>query len=527
MRTDDRWRDAVRTKIDAIEHELRRTGAWQVEPPSDAQLAFTAPFGADRLAFRQWLQFVLIPRVHDALDGRSAFPGASAVAAYAVRELDGERDADRLLHALAEFDALFGPEPIAAANPPEVRAVHDFLAALRDGDAVRARTFLVRRMRNDPTFEPSAPVQIESFTTAPAERHPDCCVVRTRIQGVEASGATAEQSMPFVLVDEDGAWRIDLERSAGMQITGDPHAGTAAIEAAMTSALDAMTTGLADVMSGIGDAIGDAFQTAANDDRAQSERWFRDEGEPVAEAALRERLGHDVDLVVELDEFALGDRTARRLQRFVVDELDHAFALLSGAAHRWSVDDLRRVGIRATKDAADRGLRRIDDALVVAVDPALDDDWLRAPTLACVMTLEATPDLAERIRYGFERAGRWADTWRDTHGVQATFDVAWRQFVREDDERTAWALHLAVEQGIEPLGAAILDVLATTETIVERFREERLQVVLEFVDDPEWRAIQFEERSLVVRIHVAEGFGDGMDAAQFAAEITKAVTGAN
>lgn len=101
--------DAVAAKLDEIEAELKRMGAWQAEPPPPEVLAFRQPFAMDTMAFEQWLQFVLLPRAREIIARRETFPPHSAVAVHAVREFDGRDDTARLFDLLHEFDRLFGP----------------------------------------------------------------------------------------------------------------------------------------------------------------------------------------------------------------------------------------------------------------------------------------------------------------------------------------------------------------------------------------------------------------------------------
>ena len=63
---------------------------------------------AELMAFTEWLQFVLIPRVHSILETNGTFPKQSNVAAHAYREFDGmEQEYGDLCQLLSEFDALF------------------------------------------------------------------------------------------------------------------------------------------------------------------------------------------------------------------------------------------------------------------------------------------------------------------------------------------------------------------------------------------------------------------------------------
>lgn len=96
----------VASYVDQIEAEMRRVGMWQETPLRPEQLNFKKAFAMDTMAFSQWLQFIFIPRVREAIAANS-FPKSSSVGAQAVREFDGHPNADRLVTLLSEFDALF------------------------------------------------------------------------------------------------------------------------------------------------------------------------------------------------------------------------------------------------------------------------------------------------------------------------------------------------------------------------------------------------------------------------------------
>jgi uncharacterized protein YqcC (DUF446 family) len=97
----------VARKIGEIESEMRRSGLWRAEAPPSERYAFTMPFAIDTMAFPEWLQFILIPRVRSLIAEGGAFPSGSRVATQAVREFDGQPEASDLLRLLDEFDALF------------------------------------------------------------------------------------------------------------------------------------------------------------------------------------------------------------------------------------------------------------------------------------------------------------------------------------------------------------------------------------------------------------------------------------
>lgn len=95
---------AFGSALAALERALEDAGLWDVEQPTAEQIAEAGAFGSGTMTFGQWLRWVLVPRAHQAL-AAGALPGSSNVAAYAVRELDGAAYGDRLIDALAGFDA--------------------------------------------------------------------------------------------------------------------------------------------------------------------------------------------------------------------------------------------------------------------------------------------------------------------------------------------------------------------------------------------------------------------------------------
>ena len=97
-------RRALSLALDAIDTELAQRYPGLPEPSPD-DVANGGAFGIATMAFPQWLRFVFVPvarrRIAD-----DDLPSASAVAAQAVRELDGDDRATPLLGLLADFDLL-------------------------------------------------------------------------------------------------------------------------------------------------------------------------------------------------------------------------------------------------------------------------------------------------------------------------------------------------------------------------------------------------------------------------------------
>lgn len=89
-----------------IEAEMRHIGLWQSQDLSPEKFASRQAFAMDTMTFGQWLQFIFLPRLREAVDSGN-FPAESNVGTQAVREFDGQAEAERLVRLLSEFDALF------------------------------------------------------------------------------------------------------------------------------------------------------------------------------------------------------------------------------------------------------------------------------------------------------------------------------------------------------------------------------------------------------------------------------------
>jgi uncharacterized protein YqcC (DUF446 family) len=99
--------DSVQQQIDAIEAEMKRAGYCRSEPLPPEAYNFRQAFAMDTMPFSSWLQFIFIPRVRSIIAEHGEFPQRSMVGAQAVREFDGDNNADRLVSLLNDFDSSF------------------------------------------------------------------------------------------------------------------------------------------------------------------------------------------------------------------------------------------------------------------------------------------------------------------------------------------------------------------------------------------------------------------------------------
>ncbi|MCH8536168.1 MAG: YqcC family protein [Alkalimonas sp.] len=100
--------DSVSWVLQEMTAELKALGMWSTEPPSAEAMASTAPFCCDTMAFEQWLQFVLIPRMQALLDGGHPLPADVSILPMAEYALANHpEDVRILLFIIGRFDACF------------------------------------------------------------------------------------------------------------------------------------------------------------------------------------------------------------------------------------------------------------------------------------------------------------------------------------------------------------------------------------------------------------------------------------
>ncbi len=100
-------RDQLTQLLKKLEAELRAQNRWDEEPPAEAALQSTQPFAFDTLSFDQWLQWVLLPRMHELLLLQMPLPSSCAIAPMA-EEVYGrdESGGARIALIIADIDLL-------------------------------------------------------------------------------------------------------------------------------------------------------------------------------------------------------------------------------------------------------------------------------------------------------------------------------------------------------------------------------------------------------------------------------------
>ena len=101
----------VRQQLLLLEAQMREHNLWQTTAPAPNAFVSTQPFCMDTLEPFEWLQWVLIPRMHALLDSQQALPQAFAIAPYYEIALDAANPSrEAMLVHLQQLDALFSGE---------------------------------------------------------------------------------------------------------------------------------------------------------------------------------------------------------------------------------------------------------------------------------------------------------------------------------------------------------------------------------------------------------------------------------
>lgn len=97
--------------LQAIEQSMRDLALWQLTPPQAEAFASTEPFCIDSMQAEEWLQWVLLPRMHALLDANAPLPTRFAITPYFEEALkDKQPNCLPLLLLLQQLDSLLNIE---------------------------------------------------------------------------------------------------------------------------------------------------------------------------------------------------------------------------------------------------------------------------------------------------------------------------------------------------------------------------------------------------------------------------------
>ena len=90
-----------------IEAELKSIGVWSNEDSlPEEKFKNMGTFGINTMALVEWLQYVLLPTIHDKIKNKKELPSNSMIGVHAVREFDGDSRYSYLCDLLIQLDEL-------------------------------------------------------------------------------------------------------------------------------------------------------------------------------------------------------------------------------------------------------------------------------------------------------------------------------------------------------------------------------------------------------------------------------------
>jgi uncharacterized protein YqcC (DUF446 family) len=103
--------DLLRKKAEEIQNELRHLDRWQEVPLPSKKFEDMGAFGSNTMTLEQWIQFILIPRLDHIVTHHGELPSQSMLSTYAIRVLDGDLEASKLIDLLNDIDELVNAPP--------------------------------------------------------------------------------------------------------------------------------------------------------------------------------------------------------------------------------------------------------------------------------------------------------------------------------------------------------------------------------------------------------------------------------
>ncbi|XBS68988.1 YqcC family protein [Acerihabitans sp. KWT182] len=98
----------IRRHLLDIEQTMRALSIWQSQPPARTAFESVEPFCIDTMQAQEWLQWILLPRMHALLDKRAPLPTRFSISPYFEEALP---DAEPLLIRLRRLDSLLNQDP--------------------------------------------------------------------------------------------------------------------------------------------------------------------------------------------------------------------------------------------------------------------------------------------------------------------------------------------------------------------------------------------------------------------------------
>lgn len=498
MPAESRYAEATLRAQD-IEDELRRLGRWGDARPADEAFESEAAFFADRMAFEQWLQWVLLPRVRDICAKHGEFPPSSQLGPYAVRQFDGDPNAGDLVARLAALDQL-----IEGGNDPNtmeaVATVRRFVEATKRKDEPAARAEMIDVQRE---AQGGGAPDIERYLVRDVLVDGDLTIVLTEVFSKNPVGDVESMTMPFVSVRENGKAKVDMERTMARLMGGTGHDPGAELEAAMTGAL-----------AEVGKQMQDSMDEFERERKAREAAEFASataafETEQLPDVLASIALAFDKPVAVTIDWSGLEESPSSiwDVRSLLGDDLPTAVRSMSEERRNELVARVARIHVATTRDRALRCARVEDDLLTLTIVPGVTSGSFSWIELEPWLEWEVSGEGREHFRLPVDHARTTTLELRTQHGLPLEcMELELVRFTTYGDGlRTQWALYQLAELGIDPLGRVLAKLLTEDAAFAEVARERLKLVVFQPVEDEAAQAVGFVDDVLMLDLYANEG----------------------
>lgn len=114
IRIMDTTQQQLHDLLNHLENELQVLNLWETAAPSDHDLSSSEPFCVDTLSLTQWLQWLLIPRMHALLEGDLPLPNNCNIHPFAIENFKGmPEDCSTLLRVIQQIDQVLSADSSA------------------------------------------------------------------------------------------------------------------------------------------------------------------------------------------------------------------------------------------------------------------------------------------------------------------------------------------------------------------------------------------------------------------------------
>ncbi|WP_251358141.1 YqcC family protein [Kangiella sp. TOML190] len=101
------WFSKYQDNLATIEQALKITNLWSKTPPSHEAMQSSMPFAVDTMPFENWLQYIFLPRMNEAIRLRQLPPGPAQILPIAEEVYKEQLSLVKpLLDALRKFDEI-------------------------------------------------------------------------------------------------------------------------------------------------------------------------------------------------------------------------------------------------------------------------------------------------------------------------------------------------------------------------------------------------------------------------------------